>query len=352
MATTPKITGVDWDMINKDAETWAREYGGELVKKIDEGTRRDVGNAVGDFYSEGQTMGELTDRLGRIYSPQRAERIAITEVTRAAAEGERGIAKELAKDGVIMVEVWQTRNDLVVCAICEPRNGMEEGTTWTRGSGTYKEPPAHPNCRCNIRLDYPKPKEGEVEVQPEEFTNITDINKWGNENYSTWRESLTAEELEILKGYQSTDYKWVNSELRTGKGIDDESREFHRVLDNILGRGATNRDIVAYRGISTSSFEGTESGMIIRDNAYISTSLDEASAGRFLAEKENPMIAELRIPKGSKGAYIEGVLDMKEYEFLMPRGSEFRVISSGPGIVDAYGDKVQVTRIIMELING
>jgi hypothetical protein len=162
----PKITGVDWDLVNEDAATWARDFGGDLVKKIDEGTRRDVGNAVGNFYSEGQTMGELTGRLGRIYSPQRAERIAITEVTRAAAEGERGIAKELAKDGVVMVEVWQTRNDSVVCEICRPRNGVEQykgdgDAYWDSSQG----PPGHPNCRCNIRLDYPEPKEGELAIE-------------------------------------------------------------------------------------------------------------------------------------------------------------------------------------------
>ena len=162
----PKLTGVDWDMINKDAESWAREFGGQLVKDIDKGTRRDVGNAVGDFYSEGHTMGELGDRLGRIYSPQRAERIAITEVTRAAAEGERGIKKELAKDGIIMVEVWQTRNDDVVCEICRPRNGVEEhkgdgDAYWDSSYG----PPGHPNCRCNIRLDYEKTKEDAIQIE-------------------------------------------------------------------------------------------------------------------------------------------------------------------------------------------
>ena len=135
----PKVSGVDWTLVNEDAATWAREYGGELVKDIESKTRRDVGNAVGKFYSEGQTMGQLNSSLGTIYSPQRAERIAITEVTRAAAEGEREIAKELAKDGIVMIEVWETRNDDLVCTICGPRHGKKEGYGWERHQG----PPGH-----------------------------------------------------------------------------------------------------------------------------------------------------------------------------------------------------------------
>ena len=156
----PKITGVDWDLVNEDAANWARDHGGRLVKDISKTQRRRVGNSVANFYEEGLTIGDLGNRLGSIYSPQRAEMIAITEVTRAAAEGERAIAKELAKDGIIMVEIWETRNDGMVCSICEPRQGKQQGDGWTESDG----PPGHPNCRCNIRHEFPKPKEGAIEV--------------------------------------------------------------------------------------------------------------------------------------------------------------------------------------------
>ena len=159
--------GISWDLVNEGAASWARDYGGRLVKDISTTTRRRVGNAVGDFYSQGQTMGDLTGRLGTIYSPQRAEMIAVTEVTRAAAEGERAFADEVAKEGIILVEIWQTSNDDLVCDICRPRNGIEEykgsgDAYWDRSSG----PPAHPRCRCGVRHEFEKPKEGAVEVGP------------------------------------------------------------------------------------------------------------------------------------------------------------------------------------------
>jgi intein/homing endonuclease len=41
--------------------------------------------------------------------------IATTEVTRASVEGEREVAREVAEQGIEMVEVWQTSNDEMVC---------------------------------------------------------------------------------------------------------------------------------------------------------------------------------------------------------------------------------------------
>ena len=151
LATVP--IGVDWSLVNEAASIWSQQYSYSLVSGINATTQRAVGRAVGNFYSQGQTIGQLTGRLGRIYSPIRAEMIAITEVTRAAAEGEREIAAELAKDGIKMVEVWETRNDELVCPICGPRHGKKEGTNWTKNDG----PPAHPRCRCNIRHEFEKP---------------------------------------------------------------------------------------------------------------------------------------------------------------------------------------------------
>jgi hypothetical protein len=86
--------------------------------------------------------------------------IAITEVTRAAAEGERATVREIAKEGIKMVEVWQTKNDEIVCTICGPRHGKKVGDGWSRNDG----PPAHPRCRCWINHEFEKPVEEEGNV--------------------------------------------------------------------------------------------------------------------------------------------------------------------------------------------
>ena len=136
--------GVDWDLVNRAAADWARAHSKDLCGKLVLRSYEDARIAVADFYEQGLTMGDLYDRLGRIYGPKRAENIAITEVTRAATEGERGIVDELSKLGIVMKEFWATENDDLVCTICGPRNEKEIGDGWTRGDG----PPAHPKCRC------------------------------------------------------------------------------------------------------------------------------------------------------------------------------------------------------------
>lgn len=150
--------GVDWNLINTRASSWAARYAGELIKGVTETTRRAVQEAVSDFFETGgMTRADLEARLMRIFGPKRAEMIAITEVTRAAAEGENQIAAELAKSGILMEAIWNTRNDELVCPICGPLN-QKKATEYGGERTPYWDgytPPAHPRCRCFISWELP-----------------------------------------------------------------------------------------------------------------------------------------------------------------------------------------------------
>lgn len=156
VATLP--IGVDWGLVNSRASNWAARYGGELIKGITETTRRAVQDAISAFFDTGMTRADLEARLSRIFSPVRAEMIAITEVTRASAEGETQIAAELAKAGILMEAVWNTRNDELVCPICGPLN-QERATEYAGERTPYwaggYTPPAHPRCRCFVSWELP-----------------------------------------------------------------------------------------------------------------------------------------------------------------------------------------------------
>ena len=147
--------GVDWGLVNRGATDWARRYTYELVRGINDTTRGCLQESIGDYYERGLTLGQLRERLGRYFGPVRADMIATTEVTRASVEGERVIARELAGQGIQMVEVWQTNNDELVCPICGPRNGKPKGDGWTEQDG----PPAHPRCRCWVGHELKKVEE-------------------------------------------------------------------------------------------------------------------------------------------------------------------------------------------------
>ena len=143
-----EFLGVEWGLVNEAAAEWARQYTYELVKDLMETDRRTLRKLIPQFFEQQMTQGQLRDALSPMFGPVRAEMIARTEVTRAASEGEQGIARQLANQGINMVPVWNTRMDEIVCPICGPKanNKIEDGNY----------PPAHPRCRCWVTHELPK----------------------------------------------------------------------------------------------------------------------------------------------------------------------------------------------------
>jgi hypothetical protein len=151
--------GIDFDNVNRAAVNWARQHSEEVMQQIWLRTHEytldvlsrysGVGEVIAQGYEEGLTIREISERLERMFSPVRAERIAVTETTRAVVEGERAYVAELEREtGQRMIPIWMTANDELVCPICAPKN--EKPIT----NGDY--PPAHPNCRCGVGWEFPK----------------------------------------------------------------------------------------------------------------------------------------------------------------------------------------------------
>jgi hypothetical protein len=140
--------GVDLDPAQAAtaASEWARQYAGDLIAGIDDRTRTIVQQAVATYAeTPGMSRAQLSAMLQGAFGARRAETIAITEATRAAAEGTAIVQGHLANYGLTFVRVWRTVRQ-EVCPICEPLDGKKEGDGWTEG------PPAHPRCRCAITL--------------------------------------------------------------------------------------------------------------------------------------------------------------------------------------------------------
>lgn len=142
--------GVDWALVNQAAIDWARQYTFELVKGMTEINQQLLQTALGDYFRNPTTIGELESKLAGAYSPVRAEMISVTEITRAAAEGEQVVVDRLIGDnpGIEAVDIWQTNRDDRVCPICGPRHNKPRGSNW------QDNPPAHPRCRCWLKRDF------------------------------------------------------------------------------------------------------------------------------------------------------------------------------------------------------
>ncbi len=110
---------MDDTLIHADAAAWARLHTDELISQLTETTIRGVGEVVTSWIeTPGATVGQLEQSLLPILdgNTTRASRIAITETTRAYAEG----------------------NNIV---------NQRAGT----GRALYL-PPAHPHCYCSVHL--------------------------------------------------------------------------------------------------------------------------------------------------------------------------------------------------------
>ena len=163
------FTDVDWGLVDTAAADWSRSYSGQLIKGIDSTTQTRVRQLTTDYFEQQWTQGQLTDAIrgpknedgtypDGAFGKKRAEMIARTEVTTAASEGTQETQRQLAAQGVVMVEIWKTRNDEIVqqCPICWPRNGLPiQADNATRGELL----PGHPRCRCWETLEFAKDEE-------------------------------------------------------------------------------------------------------------------------------------------------------------------------------------------------
>jgi len=155
---TANVSGVDWTMINQDSLSWLHEHLDILLVHLDQTSAIIVQNQVSNWINNGLPISALRDNLTRYgFSENRAESIAVTEVTRVYAEGNRQAFKH-APFQVAMQ--WNTAVDEIVCQICRPLNGsvkdvnesffdeLPDDVKQKLNDRTFEVMPAHVRCRC------------------------------------------------------------------------------------------------------------------------------------------------------------------------------------------------------------
>jgi SPP1 gp7 family putative phage head morphogenesis protein len=316
-------------------------------------TRDMVRSTIEEGIRAGDSPAQLGDRLqeAAAFGEYRAETVARTEtatiLNRAAIESYR-------EYGVTHVTVMDGDDD-EGCAAAD-------GQVWTLEEAEAN-PIEHPNCVRDFAPIIGEPPasaapEADEEVTPLTRPEVRELDGQMRTDYADWRDDLSPEELDALKLYQSSGYRDINATLR-GRGSVDVADEV-AALDSALSRSVIPHDIVAYRASSASAVPGDLGvGSVFPDLGFASTSIDPVNGHRYAAyvmsDGKVPVFFEIRIPAGTRGAYMDGVLEMREYEVLLARGSRFRVIRDT--LIDieyapfeAQGRRKGVRKIVLEVI--
>ncbi len=121
---------VDYSLVHADAVAWARLHTDALLDRLGSTTQGSVGQVVANWLeTPGATRADLEARLLPLLDDNRAraESVGVTEVTRAAAQGNYLVYQQA---GVTLPPLFDS------------------------GLGTQEPfgPPAHPRCRCWPRV--------------------------------------------------------------------------------------------------------------------------------------------------------------------------------------------------------
>jgi SPP1 gp7 family putative phage head morphogenesis protein len=137
------------DDVDGLAIAFASEQSEYLSQRIIDTTSDLIANVVASAMETPTTLEQMVQELNTAFGDARAERIAVTEVTRASAGAINGLQRYLQDRGHRYRRYWITNADELVCPICGPLNGKPE-EKWL--SKFPSGPPAHPNCRCFLHL--------------------------------------------------------------------------------------------------------------------------------------------------------------------------------------------------------
>lgn len=150
--------GFDYTLAHRQARDWALKHTDDLLLQLNTTTTRIVGPAIARWIDNGEPLSALNRDLEPAFGAARAEAIAMTETTRAYAEGH--VAAYLGS-GVVQEIQWFTAVDERVCPYCfrlhEQVVEIKAGAFWDvlpeelRSKVKYfQRPPAHVRCRCNL----------------------------------------------------------------------------------------------------------------------------------------------------------------------------------------------------------
>jgi len=223
-----------------------------------------------------------------------------------------------------------------------------EGQRIPKGQTTFPGgyyPPAHPNCRCGVtavtevaaevlsgaavpaQVAQPVNVDRVVEMFSgntyREFNNVGQINKFGS-YYEPWANGLAQEERAALVRYQEVSFGDINMSLRGQASSAGNYQSDIAQLDSAMGKAQIPHNAIVYRGLKGTP--NMQVGDSIMDSGFVSTTCSRNAAENYLHQRAGDTLFEVKVKRGQTGLYMDAVSSKEEYELLLPRGSQFRII--------------------------
>ena len=199
--------------------------------------------------------------------------------------------------------------------------------------------------------------------------------QWKDDYYSKNTPKLTKQDISALKEYSDGSYTAINGAERFEKdseaykkvcrqyGVENLDR-YKKISDNIstaISKFDLDEDIITHRYVtnvdyitgSTSNLEALSKsiGGQYTEKGFFSTCIFENQTKGFGGK--TPIHIEVRVPKGSKGAYINEFSEKKnmEFEFLLDKGTSFNIVDAGerPIMVTKYDFKLHEWKEVEEI---
>ena len=326
---------------------------------------------------------ELARRFRKHYggSIRDTERLMTTEMCRL----QTAVQKESFERNGYKEYMFITSGNDNVCPDCEALHGQHFKVSEMQAG--VNAPPMHPRCHCSVagymdsdkykrwidalangedvRWDefesgdnYTAFKNGESATEffgqrPERSLRRTDRELYNqmreayeNSMFGSWNNNLSMDEVASIGAYSGDAYSGINGLLRhcmTEKMVDSwnstEARSLQDMIQNIdsaISQFDLKSPIKVYRTCEKDVLRNLklEPGSTFHDDGFVSTSVisEKVASGNI--------VMEINVPAGKgHGAWINplsGAQD-EEWEFLLQRGSDFRVQS-----VDSRGDDTVV----------
>jgi hypothetical protein len=139
-----------------------------------------------------------------------------------------------------------------------------------------------------------------------------------------------------ISAYEGSTAYNMNEALRDDQISDDGYKPIFESLDKAIETAPPLREeLVTYRGVKGNGldfFTTKKVGDIYEDKGFTSTTIDSGVASQFGGDG---LVFRMKLPAGTKGIFPAGYHEpmygwtpnMTEAEFLLPRGSKFKIVA-------------------------